>query len=262
MRATTCGAIGQRRTAAAVLRLAVGRRARACARTGVRRGTARGLPRGGGRVRDQAERQPRRRAAHLRRRGSRERCALHRDRHARRAGAAEPGALPARCPARGARQLRLCERGDRQARTGRRRQDAGSRGDRRGCGARGGRARLHRRNQPPAAGREDAQRYSRREWAAASRGGHGLPAGDPDDRRVREAREPRGPAALRDGAPRRPVQGGGHDLAELRDDALLRARPMPRSRPTPPTCCSACASNAPSTAARWTGSSRPTTPRC
>ncbi len=36
---------------------------------------------------------------------------------------------------------------------------------------------------------------------------HRLPAGDPDDRRVREARQPRGGAALRHRASQRPVQG-------------------------------------------------------
>ena len=63
----------------------------------------------------------------------------------------------------------------------------------------------------------------RRERAAAPRGRRRLPEGDPDDRRVREARQPGGRAALWDGAPRRPVQGSGDDLAELRHDAVLRA---------------------------------------
>ncbi len=63
----------------------------------------------------------------------------------------------------------------------------------------------------------------RRQRAVAPRGGHRLPEGDSDDRRLREARQPRGAAALGDRAPHRPVQGGGHDLAELRHDAVLRA---------------------------------------
>ena len=68
----------------------------------------------------------------LRRRAARQRRALHREQHRRRAGAAQPRALPSGCAAGGARQLRLRQRRDRQARTGRRRQDAGRRRDRLG----------------------------------------------------------------------------------------------------------------------------------
>ena len=56
---------------------------------------------------------------------------------------------------------------------------------------------------------------------------------------VREAREPRGRAALGDGPPERPVQGRGDDLAALRDDALLHRDRRRARRPRRPTCCSA-----------------------
>ena len=68
-------------------------------------------------------------------------------------------------------------------------------------------------------------------------------------------------AAVRHRAAVRAGQGRRDDLARLRDDALLRRRPTRRWSPRPPTCCSACASSARSTASRSTGSSPPTTPR-
>ena len=61
--------------------------------------------------------------------------------------------------------------------------------------------------------------------------------------------------------PQRAGQGRGHDPAELRDDALLRADRRRAQRPRRPTCCSASRSSAPSTASRSTASSRRTTPR-
>ena len=110
------------------------------------------------------------------------------------------------------------------------------------------------------AGRSGAQGDPRRELTAAPRGRHGLPAGDPDDRCVREARQPGGRAAVGYRPPQRPVQGRGHDLAELRHDALLRADRRRSSSPIRPTCCWGSASSARSTAARSTASSPPTTP--
>ena len=223
---------------------------------------ARGLPRGGRRGRHQAERQPRRRRCSCATRAADERGPLHRDRHAGRARARHPRALAA------GRAARSCS--PTPAVPTRRPDSAGSTTPPRPrvrprwrCGrrARRGRARLDRRDQPPAARRQRAEGHPRGARAARARRRRGVPAGDPDDRRVREAREPRGRAAVGHGAAERPVQGRGHDLAELRDDAVLRARPTPRSTPRPPTCCSAFASSAPSTARRSTGSCRPTTPR-
>ncbi len=146
--------------AAAVLSLALGACARARARSRSRRGPARRFPRGRRGVRDQAERQPRSRAARVRRRGSRERCALHRLGDARGAGARQPGALPARFAARDPRERRLRERRDRPARARRRRQDPGRRGDRRRGRRVHRRARLDRRHQPVPAGGRDAERAS------------------------------------------------------------------------------------------------------
>ena len=60
-------------------------------------------------------------------------------------------------------------------------------------------------------------------------------------------------------AAHRAGQGRGDDPAALRDDALLRADRRRRSRPRPPTCCSASASSARSTASPSTASCRPTT---
>ena len=48
-------------------------------------------------------------------------------------------------------------------------------------------------------------------------------------------------AAVGDGAAVRAGQGRRDDLARVRDDAVLRRRPTRRSRPRPPTCCSASA---------------------
>ena len=85
---------------------------------------------------------------------------------------------------------------------------------------------------------DDAARHPRRRVAAAPRGRRRLPAGDPDDRRVREARQPRGRAALRHGAPQRAVQGRRDDLAALRHDALLRPDRRRARGPRRPSCCS------------------------
>ncbi len=72
------------------------------------------------------------------------------------------------------------------------------------------------------AGGQDARRHPRGPQAAQRRRRHELPAGDPDDRRLREARQPLRLAPLRRGAPERAMQGRGDDLAALRHDVLLR----------------------------------------
>ena len=67
-----------------------------------------------------------------------------------------------------------------------------------------------------------------------------LRRGDHDHRRLREARDARRhPAQRRHGAPERAGQGRGHDPAELRDDAVLRADRRGAERRRRPTCCSA-----------------------
>ena len=161
-------------------------------RTRPRRRAARGLPRGRGRLWDQAERQSRRRPARLRRAAPDQRRALHRHRRARRAGDAQPRALPPGRRARDPRQLRLRERRHRPAGAGRRRQDPGRRRDRRRAwrpsevllGSTGGIS-----HQLPV---EKMLRGILRRAPRLRRDGDArLPAGDPDDRRLREARQPR-----------------------------------------------------------------------
>ncbi len=68
----------------------------------------------------------------------------------------------------------------------------------------------------------DAEGHPRRQRRAAPRRRRRLPAGDPDDRRVREACLPGGRAVRWPRPPDRAVQGRGDDLAALRDDVLLR----------------------------------------
>ena len=63
-------------------------------------------------------------------------------------------------------------------------------------GVRGG-ARLDRRDQPLPGRERDPEGDPRGPLAASPRGRRRLPAGDPDDRPLREARQPRGAAALR-----------------------------------------------------------------
>ena len=185
----------------------------------------------------QAERQPGRGRARVRRRGAGQRGALHGQRHAGGAGAGQPGALPSGRAARGAGELRLRERGDRRARPGRRRQDAGRGGDGAGRRPGGGRAGVDRRDQPSPAGRADAQGHPRGLHAARARRRRRLSAGDPDDRPDREARDARGGAAVGNRAPDRAVQGRGDDLAELRDDAVLRADRRRAGAARRPSCC-------------------------
>ena len=188
-----------------------------------RRGAARGVPRRRGGGGAEAERRPRRRAARVRRRAAASAAVFTSSSTAAAPVLGDARALPAAVAAGGARQLGLRERRHRRAGTRRCRQDAGRRGRRRGrLGGRGG-ARLDRRDQPlPARGR-GPEGDPAGALAAAPRGRRRLPARDPDDRPLREARQPRGGAVLRQRAAVRPVQGRGHDLAALRDDAVLRA---------------------------------------
>ena len=88
----------------------------------------------------------------------------------------------------------------------------------------------------------------------------GFSRGDPHQRQRAQARLPRGRPALGPRAPGRPGQGGGHDLAALRHDVLLRADRRARGRRTPSTCSPACASSARSTGSRSTASCPPATP--
>ena len=211
------------RPAAAVLPLALGARARARARSGPRRGAARRLPRRRGGLRDQAQRQPRPRAARVRRRAAGQRRALHRHGHAGGAGAASAGSAAgwarcARCsPTPAARTPPPAGAGSTTPprRRAPRRSRSGVEPAEVALASTGGISHYL----PVDAmlkGILDARGELRRD------GDGGLPAGDPDDRRVREARQPGGRAVRRTGAAERPVQGRGDDLAALRDDAVLR----------------------------------------
>ena len=71
------------------------------------------------------------------------------------------------------------------------------------------------------AGRARAAGDRGRRSSAGPRWRPRLPARDRDDRRRREARQPRARAARGAGARQCPMQGRGHDLAEVRDDAVL-----------------------------------------
>ena len=173
----------------------------------------------------EAERQPGRRAAGLRRRRAVVSAARFtssgtpRRRSCSRASAAACESLRAV----------LVNSGSANAATGRRGIDDAAKTQGAAAAAAGGRAgrgraRLDRRDQPPAARRRRYQRDpagARRSCGADGR--RRLPAGDPDDRPFDkraslEVELPSGTVRAE-----RPVQGRRDDLAPLRDDALLRA---------------------------------------
>ena len=99
-----------------------------------------------------------------------------------------------------------------------------------GVDPRPGRRLLDRRDRRAARRRSGRRRAARgaREALRAD-GDADFAARDHDDRRVREARALEVELPGGHGAPDRAGQGRRDDLAELRDDALLRRRPTPRS---------------------------------
>ena len=213
-----------RRSAAAVLSLALGARAATRARPRARRRPARRLSRRRRRLRDQAERQRRPRAARLRLRASgRARPASHRAARRRRRCCSAPSAAGSTAcarssPTRAARTRPPARRGlDDAAKTqGAAALAAGVAPDEVALASTGGISH-YLPVENVLRGILDAQRQLRRD-------------GDGDFQQaiqttdaLREARQPRGRAVHGHGARLRPVQGRGNDLAALRHDALLRA---------------------------------------
>ena len=132
-------------------------------------------------------------------------------------------------------------------------EDAGRRGDvrrrRRGPGG----DRLDRRDRRPARrGRRSSTGCSTRAGALDGRRRQ-LRRGDPHDGRVPQAGGARRRAAGGHGPAVAPRQGRRDDLARASPRCSASCRPTPRCSPRRPTCCSACASSAPSTASRVDG---------
>ena len=120
---------------------------------------------------------------------------------------------------------------------------------------------LDRRDRRPAGPRDRCRGRQARRGGALGVRRRGLLRGDHDERPLAQAREPRGLAGERHRAPLRAGEGRRHALAELRDDALLRADRRARSTPARSTGCCARRSSARSSGSPWTGSCPPTT-RC
>ena len=182
-------------------------------------GAARRLPRGGRRGGDQG-RHARRRRARVRLAGDGVGGALLLERAARRAGRRLVRGARRRA-AGDRRELRQRERRGRRARAGHgaRRSGRGGRGARRP--RRPGRQRGHRRDRPRAPAREAARRH-RRGRRPAGRRRRQVRARDHDHGPLAEGGLPRGDAAVGHGPAGRAGEGRRDDLAEVRDDVLLR----------------------------------------